>query len=517
MKTRTENSIRNVTFALGGQALFVVMSFICRTVFIHTLGQTYLGFNGLFSDIFNLLSLAEMGVGTAILYAMYTPAAQADWPRLAALLELYRRMYWTIGSIILLLGAGLIPFLDYFISNIQRVPELKIIYLLYLFNTYGSYFFAYKKSILTVYQNDYIASTVYMVRTFVQNILQIFSLLVWHNFIIYLVIQAICTLSENIFNSFYVDHHYPQLKQFADVRLPRAEKWQIFSNIKAMFISRLSYAVVSSTDNLMISAFVSTLLLGVYTNYILIVTMIRTFSNSIFRALTGSIGNLIAEQKDGQHVYQVIKRIWFINFWLTAFTATTAFILVNPFIRLWIGHAYLLPMPTVFLIFFNMYMYLMRSTFWRFNDAFGHFNQLQPKAIAEMVINLFFSLIFVLTFHWGLNGVLLGTLGSNLLTNFWYEPYLVYQRIKVPFRHYLTHVGKYLIVLAGSGTGTYFCCQYLIGGTNWLSFITKGVVCCLMINLVIVGVYYRTEEFSYARHLLLRTLRKGIALWKNYL
>ena len=126
------------------------MSFVCRTVFIYSLGKTYLGFNGLFSDILSLLSLAELGVGTAILYSMYKPAAQGDHKKVAALLNLYKRVYNSIGIVITAVGLCLTPFLKYLISDVPDMREVPIIYILYLLNTTASYFFVYKKSILII-------------------------------------------------------------------------------------------------------------------------------------------------------------------------------------------------------------------------------------------------------------------------------------------------------------------------------------------------------------------------------
>ena len=271
--SRTSKSIRNTIVALCEQGVYNIMSFLCRTVFIYTLGKTYLGFSGLFSDILTLLSLAELGVGTAILYSMYKPAATGDHRRVAALLNLYKKVYNTIGILITIIGLCLTPFWGFLISDIPDMPEIPIIYLLYLLNTTASYFFVYKKSILITDQKSYISSLIYISTTTAQNILQIVFLLLTHNFIVYLIIQVVCTMANNIAISIYVDRHYSYLKEYKNEQLDKESKVAIYNNVKAMFVSKLSSAVVTSTDNLLISKFVSTIVLGLYSNYTLFTTM----------------------------------------------------------------------------------------------------------------------------------------------------------------------------------------------------------------------------------------------------
>lgn len=211
--SRVENSIRNTIYALGTQIISMLMSFIVRTVFIYTLGKNYLGFNGLFSNIFSILSLTELGMGTAIIYSMYKPVAQEDHRKIAALLNLYRTFYRIVRVIVAILGLSLLPFLDYLVSGIQDIPELEIIYLLYLSSSVISYFFAYKKSILIVYQQDYISSRINLLINFIQGIIQIAILILWHNYILYLLVLTISTFFNNWLNSLYADYKVSILKR----------------------------------------------------------------------------------------------------------------------------------------------------------------------------------------------------------------------------------------------------------------------------------------------------------------
>lgn len=506
--SRTNNTVKNTTVALAEQLVYNVMSFACRTVFVYTLGEKYLGFNGLFGDILTVLSLAELGVGTAILYSMYKPVALQDEKKVAALLNLYRKVYHRMGILIALVGVCLTPFLNFFISGIPDMPEVPIIYLLYLTNTVVSYFFIYKKSILIANQKSRIASVIYSVTMMGQNILQIVFLLITYNFITYLIIQVLATLANNIIVSIYVDRKYLFLKKYKNEYVDAETKKKIFTNVKAMFLSRLSSAIVTSTDNILISKFVSTIVLGLYSNYTLFTTMLRTVITKIFEALTGSIGNLVVSESK-EHAYRIFRRIWFVNYWLVAFCSVTLFALVNPFISLWIGKTFLLEDKVVLMVCLNLFMRLIRNTFLVFNDTYGHFVELQFKCIVEAIINLVVSLLLVLPFNLGIMGILVGTFISNILTNFWYEPFLLFKKTYgVGLHIYFGLFLKYFVVMSVSAGITYYVCNVLISMENWFGFLVKLLFCFGFINLFYCVIYSKTDEFEYFKNLISKKLMR---------
>lgn len=504
--SRVENSIRNTIYALGTQIISMLMSFIVRTVFIYTLGKNYLGFNGLFSNIFSILSLTELGMETAIIYSMYKPVAQEDHRKIAALLNLYRTFYRIVGIIVAILGLSLLPFLDYLVSGIQDIPELEIIYLLYLSSSVISYFFAYKKSMLTVYQQDYISSRINLLINFIQGIIQIAILILWHNYILYLLVLTISTFFNNWLNSLYADYKYQYLKEYRSERVDEETKQKIYTDVKAIFVSRISSAIVTSTDNLLISAFVSTIILGLYSNYIMLINVVNTIINRILDSLVGSVGNLIAVESI-ERVYLIFKRVLFINYWLVAFSSMSFFILANPFITLWIGKSYLLSSGIIFMIALNLFMRLIRNTFIMFNNAFGHFVELKKKNIIEPIINIVASLLFILVFKMGIIGVLLGTFVSNITTNFWFEPYLIFKKCQVSLKEYFKIAANYLLTSIVAGGLTYILCDICLTGNSWVLFLIRIVICCIAINLIIILFYRKTDEYQYFMMLVKEVLK----------
>lgn len=495
--SRAKKSIKNSIIAVLEQAVYSIMSFACRTVFIYSLGKTYLGFSGLFSDIFTLLSLAELGAGTAIIYSMYKPVAENEHVRVAALLNLYRRFYQLMGVAITIVGLCLTPFLNFFVSDIPDIPELPLIYILYLVNTTASYFFIYKKSILITDQKNYIASLIFIVVTTIQNSLQIVFLLVTKNYIIYLVLMLLGTVCNNLAVSIYVDRKYKYLKDYQKERVDNETKKSIFKNVRAMFLSKVSSAVVTSTDNILISKYVSTISLGLYSNYTLFTTLLRAVFTKAFEGLTGSVGNLIATENNAK-VYDVFNKIWFVNFWLVSFCSSTLFVIINPFIELWIGKAYLLDMDIVFMVCINFYIRFIRNTFIMLTDTYGLFSEFKVKCVCEAILNLVVSLVFVRQLNLGILGILLGTIISNLCTNFWYEPYIIYKKkFNVSLSRYFA---RYFVYLGATVLATSICfwiCGFIgkIGG--WVSFVLEVICCFVVTNTLYVVFFHKTEEFGY--------------------
>lgn len=507
-ESRTIHSIKNIFFAFMSQGAYTVIAFVCRTVFIYTLGKNYLGLSGLFTDIFSLLSLGELGIGTAILYSMYEPVANNDYKKVSALLSFYKRVYFIVGMGITIIGLALTPFLNYFISDLPNLPELPYIYILTLFNTSFSYFFVYKKSVLTAYQNDYIASIVYTITIVTQNIMQMICLLMWKNYILYLIIQLVFTMINNIVVSVYVDKKYPYLKKYKSEKVDKNTLRMIVKNIKAMFTSKISSAIVSSTDNILISKFVSTVLLGYYSNYAMFVSIIRQVFSKIFEGITGSVGNIVVTETE-ERSYTTFKNIWFVNFWMISFCSISLFVIIKPFIIVWIGQEYVMSQLSAFIICVNMYMRFIRNTQLIYIDTCGLFVNVQWKCIAEALINLVASLIFVVPMNMGIFGVLLGTLTSTLLTSFWYEPKVVYNKcFGKSSKTYFCKFGIYAIVTLITGTIIEFIVSIIKTQNIYLNLLVSILICGIGINLCYYFVFRKTEEFKYFETRVISTVKR---------
>ena len=504
-KSRTEYSVRNTTVAFAAQTAAILMGFFTRVVFTHTLSEGYVGINGLFTDILNILSLSELGVGTAITYALYTPIARGDIQKQQILMRMFRTFYRITAGFVLTAGLCLIPFLDVLMKDRPDVDHLIWIYLLYLLNSVVSYLLIYKKTLIDAHQMNYVTVLYHNGFLVIQDLLQIAILLITGNFILFLLAAVICTITGNICMSRQADKMFPYLKEPCREHLPQEERQDIVKNVKAMLMHKLGNVVVNNTDNLLISSFVGVISVGIYSNYFLLIGSVRQVLDQIFQGITASVGNLGATEDEGR-VKSIFETAFFIGNWLYGAAAICLYELLNPFVELAFGKQYLFDMPVVLILCINFYINGTRKAVLTFRDSLGLFWFDRYKALVEAVLNLAISLILVWKF--GTFGVFAGTFLSTMLTSVWVEPYVLYRhRLHAKVAPFFV---RYVIYTAVTGViwyGTDRLCLFADGG-RVIVFLKRFFICAVVPSLVMLLCFCHTKEFGIVK-------RKALAIWKK--
>ena len=496
-KGRTDNVIRNVNVAAICQAFSTVLGFVSRSFFISMLGETYLGINGVFSNILTILNFAELGIGTAIIYNLYKPLREHDELRVASLVDFYKKAYFVIGGIILAVGLLLTPFLSYLISEQPDVKEsISLLYILFLLSTVSSYFNAHKKSLLNADQKSYIVNIYHQAMHALQIIAQIVFLYVTRNYIVYLTIQIVFKLLENIFVAKQVDRLYPFLKKTKAQPLEKGFLSSIKKDVGALAIYKLNSAVIHGTDNILITALETDGVrsVGLYANYTLISETLNTILGLITNALTPSIGNLNTE-KDVKKKESVFYTTLFTCAWLYGFACTGILSLSESFIKAWIGEKYVLAAPVVFVIALQLYIRSVHFAAYTYRVTNGLFVQSKYVPILTSVLNIVLSV--VLGKMWGLFGILLATSIARIFTIGISDPLFVYKYVfnKKPFAyygHYLLYTALVLIC--------YFAADFVVGFIaleGWLGFILSGIVFTLVFNGLFVLFTFKTQPFKF--------------------
>lgn len=511
--SRTANSIRNSYMSMLSQIVSIGLNFIGRTFFIKLLNIDYLGINGLFTNILTLLSLAELGIGTAIIYMMYKPISDNDLRQVAAYNNLFKKVYNFIGCIIFILGLFLIPFLDVIINNPPMISEnLVIIYILFLTNTSISYFFTYKRSLLIAYQKEYINSRNIIQFAIVKDVVLIIILYFTRDYYLYLGAQICITFLSNLAISYKTNKLFPDIVKLKHERVSKDDIRIIIKNTGAMLCHKIGGVIVTGTDSILISSFVGVAAVGIYSNYLLISTCTKQIIDKGINSLTASFGNLVASSSSDS-VFIVFKRIFFINFTCAFFVSILFFALVDSFITIWIGDEFLMANTCVFIISFNMlFLNQLRIPSQIVINTFGLFWQIKWKSIVEALLNLLFSLIFVVIYNWGILGVLLGSLISNVLTNIWWEPYIAYkfgmkQSLSAYFISFIRYSVLFLFVIAIIKVIQLYIFLELFDNSVILfmaNFLSSSILA--------IGLYWfffnKKEEFLYMQNLLLQLIRK---------
>ncbi|WP_230575807.1 lipopolysaccharide biosynthesis protein, partial [Bacillus rhizoplanae] len=422
---RVKSSIINISAGLGNQIIITSLSFISRTVFINSLGVEYLGINGLLTNILSMLSLAEVGIGSSIMYSLYKPVAENDQQKINVLMRLYRNAYMVIALVVLLLGLSLMPFLGYFIKD-SSVDNVHLIYAIFLLNTVAPYLYSHRSSLLNVCQKGYIVTGVYSISSITSTCLKIVVLHFTKNYILYLVIDSMVTITTSIFLAIIVSKMYPFLKDKVSSKLDNETKNNIIKNVKAIVLQNIGNYLVLGTDNIIISSFVSVAAVGLYSNYNMLIDICRTFTYQIFNNTYHSVGNLVAKESVDK-VYSIYKVYTLLNFWLYSFFSILLCVTIEPFITLWIGSKFLMSKSVLFILIIIFYERGMRNAITTVKTTAGIFQEDRYAPLFQAAVNLIISIILVQ--YIGIAGVFIGTLISVLVVPFWVTPYLVYKKV----------------------------------------------------------------------------------------
>lgn len=504
-KSRTEYSMMNTSVALLAQVSAILMGFFTRVVFTRTLSEGYVGINGLFTDILNILSLSELGVGTAITYALYGPIARKDYEKQKILMRLFSLFYRVTAAIVLIAGLLLIPLLDVLMKDRPDVDHLVLIYLLYLLNSVISYLLIYKKTLVDAHQMSYITVMYHNGFLVLQDICQIVILLCTKNFILFLMIAVFCTFLGNVCMSRKADKMFPYLKEPCDGHLPKEEKQQIVRNVKAMMMHKIGTVVVSNTDNLLISSFVGVISAGIYSNYYLLIGSIRQILDQVLQGVAASVGNL-GETEEKEKIHRIFQELFFLGHWLYGVAGICLLELLNPFVEISFGRKYLFDFPVVLILCINFFLNGTRKATLIFKESMGLFWYDRYKSIIEAILNLITSILFV--FQFGVAGVFLGTITSTVLTSLWVEPYVLYKyRLQKPVFPFFLRYAFNLIVMGIVWGITDLCCSQ-IEGIVFFQFMIRLGICAVVPNFLLWIIYRKSLDYIELEKVLKVMLKK---------
>lgn len=500
-----KNAARNIVFSVIKKWYMIILSFVMRTTMIYMLGIEYAGLNGLFTSILSVLSLAELGVGSAIVFSMYRPIAENAHDQICELLQEYKRCYRAIGLVIFALGMLVLPFLDQIIKG--DIPEdinIYVIYLLNLLTTVCTYcFFSYKSSLFTAFQRSDVVSKVAMLTNTIKCIGQILVLFLLKNYYLFLIIGLGSELLKNILV------HKAARKRFPEYRpqgsLPKEKRRDIFNHVKSLFLSKIGGIFVNSVDTIVISTVLGITILGIYQNYYYILTSVSGIVVTLYCSCIAGIGNkLILEGTD--KAYESFENLSFGLIWICSICCSCFLGLFQSFIQIWVGEELLLEYGMVILFCIFFYIFQMMGLCSAYEDAAGIWYYDRYRPLLEAMMNLSLNLLMVR--YIGLYGIIISTIASMALFSW---PWLLGNLFRRTFRRslvpYLGNLGKWFLGAVLSNVTVVWICQNQSVDTA-AAFCVRLVICIAVPCVFLILGFGKTENMTWLINLALKMIRR---------
>ena len=486
---RTKNTVRNIMFGSINRMINIIVPFVARTVILYVMGTQYLGLSSLFSSILSFLSLTELGVGAAMVFSMYKPIAKNDEETICALLNLYRKCYTVIGTVILVVGICLLPFLKILVP--EQLPSdinLHLLYLIYLFNAVLSYWlFAYKNAVLQAFQRNDINSRISSVIIPLSYVIMLGALFLTKNYYAYVIWQPVFTILTNVLRMKYVDKHFPQYQPKGEVS--REIKQSIIKKTAALVGTKLNTVVLNAADNIVMSAFLGLTVVTMYGNYYYIMSSVIGFLSIIYSSMTAGLGNSIATETVDKN-YRDFQKFSYMNAWLVGWCSICLICLYQPFMQIWVGEDLMFSIAIVLQFSVYFYIYQLRKIPVVYKDAAGIWWEDRFRPYVCMIVNLISNVILVQCI--GVSGILLSTILSLVISIPW-ENYTIFKYVfRRSSKEYYKKMFYYFGVTLLAGSVTWGLCSFW--GNGLWSLGIRLIICIVVPNVIFIFATRRSWE-----------------------
>ena len=465
-----------------------IIMFLQNKYFIEYMGIETLGIMKLFTQLLQYLSIVEMGLESASAFALYKPLAEKNYRQVSIILSTIKTTYNKIAIILFSLGMLVTPLLPFFMKIKFFDKIIYIYWILYVLNIISTYLFVKYVILFTANQEFIYTRIIKSLSMIFYQILQILLIIRYRSFIIFIILLIFDNLTQYIFLKKHFNKKYPY------IFLTKEKYMGLNKDIKNLFWHKIGGIVVFNTDLILISKLVSIEVVGIYANYQLIMQMLRTFVNILLNVIKPKIGKYIALNSKNE-IYKLFKKTNIIFLLIGLIFSYSSYILLNYFIILWVGKEFTLSTLTVQLICINIFVVLFRNILDIFKDGSGFFDDIQCP-ILESIINLIFSIM--LGIRYGLNGIIMGTIVSNVLIILIYKPILVFKRcFDKDIKDYIKIYGNYSVLIVIS----LLSCNYILNFIplkeviSWFDWIINGVIVGSVSLVIMFTIFLSNKDF----------------------
>jgi len=488
---------RKKRFALNsifGTLFFVantIAIFVVRIFFVRHLGFENLGVVAALTTIVALLCVAEAGASFALQFSLYKPLAENNKNKIALLIKLYKKIYLIIAMTIIVFGLLMLPLLPIFTGF--KFMTVFPVFMVLLVTTATTYLLSYNHILLNADQKGYVSSAAASVFKIITSVLQIIALVVFENLLIFVAVHFVTNFLLNLYIWVYVRKKYSYIKQ-AEGKIEKEDFKVLRKKIYSMLCHKIAETLIAAMDVLLISLFIGTLILGYYSNYLLISASLFVLIGGLSSGLVPYFGDVNATS-DRSKVTRIFKNARFANFILYTIAVTGIFVVGDIFLKLWLSEETILSFWILVIFCFNFFVTGYSFPIGGLRIAAGVFEPDRYWQFLVLILKLALCVPFVILF--GLVGLLIGSGVALVVSNFIILPVVCKKHIYDIST--LKYAGRYFFDLAIALvciTLSYFAVYFIpLPDTIWALAI-YGMVCIAVTSTVLCLVYFRTTEFK---------------------
>lgn len=491
---RSVTSIKNISSNIISFIINIILTFFLRKVMVSNLGYEYIGLNVFLTSIVGFLSLGDLGVSQAVTYSLYKPLSEKNNNKISEILTLFKKIYQIVGSVIFFISMSLLLFIDKLINN-NNIKNIGLYFFVYILMTVSSYFLCYRDILINADQKGYKLAKINTIFNFINKIFQICILIKTKSFLIWITFTTVITIINYFYTNNFIKKRYEKIdvsiyKNFTLKELLNLNP-ELLKNTYTTFVYRLSLFITYKTDDILITNLIGVSILGKYSNYVLVISLVASFIAKTFWSLNSVVGNYIVENSQ-KNIYKLWETLTWLSFYVATVSTFSIIKNMNQFLIIWVGKDSILNSFIFYVLMINFYIRIVREPIELFRNGFGIFDGTKKVVIVEAVLNLIISI--TLGIRYGIIGIILGTLISYLLGCFWFMPYITFKHgfKQNQLKYYKIMFNNLLVSIISMGISL-----YILNKLGIRSFIYSCIVSFISINVVYLSLSLKNKNFYF--------------------
>ncbi len=447
MSERVHRSVMNIKVGMLFYMLSLILAFFSRKIFLDCLGAEFIGLTGMLMNIMSFLSVAELGIGTSIVYFLYKPLQEDNHEKINEVMSMLAFLYRYIGFIIGGLGIFVSLFFPWWFDNLTTgLPLVYFAFFSFLGSSVAGYVFNYKQLLVSANQKQYLVSAYFQTIGIVESIAQILLAYYYRNLWLWIIVGLVFTIIGIIVFNYRIRQLYPWLQVNLKKGRENLKKYpEVLKKTRQIFVQKIKDFILYRSDEILVGAFVSVVKVAFYGNYTMIINKINFMVNILSEGLSAGVGNLLAEGNE-QNIMKVYWEMTAARFLILGIIIFSLLMFFQPFIGCWLGKQYQLSNLIVYLLIFNLFMRYQSASVYIYLGSAGLYSDVWA-AWTELIINLSITLLLAPTY--GIVGILLGKILSfGIISTFWKPYYLFSQAFHKSVWEYWRGMTPYYIIFA---------------------------------------------------------------------